>query len=186
MDYVPLSMEFSRHEYQSGSHSLIQGSSQSRDWTQVSCITGRFFTVWAIREAPRREPSGLASTVLCFLRILPHWFQLAFFKLRAIIHSVQFILVTHSCLTLCYPMDCSKPGLPVHHQLPEFTQIHVLQVSNAIQQSHLLLSPSPPAFNLSQHQGLFKWVSSLHQMAKVLEFQLQHQPFQWTLRTDLL
>ena len=72
-------------------------------------------------------------------------------------------------------MDCSKPGLPVHHQLPEFTQTHVHRVSDAIQPSHPLSSPSPPALNLSQHQSLFQWVSSLHQVAKVLEFQLQHQ-----------
>ena len=70
------------------------------------------------------------------------------------------------------------PGLPVHHQLPEFTQTHVHQVGYAIQPSHLLLSPSPPAFNLSQHQGLFKLVNPLHQVAKVLEFQLQHWSFQ--------
>ena len=87
---------------------------------------------------------------------------------------------------LCDPMDYSTPGLPVHHQLPEFTQTHVHCVGDAIQPSHPLSSPSPPALNLSQHQGLFKWVSSLHQVAKVLEFQLQHQSFQWTPRTDLL
>ena len=81
------------------------------------------------------------------------------------------------------PMDCSTSGLPVHHQLPEFTQFHVHCVSDAIQPSHPLSSLSPPAFNLSQHQGLFKWVSSLHQVDRVLEFQLQHQSFQWTLRT---
>ena len=83
-------------------------------------------------------------------------------------------------------MDCSTPGLPVHHQLPEPTQIHVHGVDDAIQSSHPLSSPSPPAFNLSQHQGLFQWVSSLHEVAKVLEFQLQHQSFQWTSRADLL
>ena len=87
--------------------------------------------------------------------------------------------------TLCNPMDCSMPGFPVHHQLPEFTQIHVHWVGDAIQPSHPLLSPSP-AFNLSQYQGLFKWVSSSHQVAKVLEFQLQHQSFQWIFRTDFL
>ena len=81
---------------------------------------------------------------------------------------------------------CSMTGLPVHHQTLEFTQTQVHQVSDAIQPSHPLLSPSPPALNLSQHQGLFKWVRSLHQVAKVLEFQFQHQSFQWTLRTDLL
>ena len=83
-------------------------------------------------------------------------------------------------------MDCSTPGLPVHHQLPEFTQTHVHWVGDAIQPSHPLLSPSLPAFNFSQHQGLFKWVSSLHQVANVLEFQLQHQSFQWIFRTAFL
>ena len=87
---------------------------------------------------------------------------------------------------LCNPMNRSTPGLPVHHQLLEFTPTHVHWVSDSIQPSHPLSSPSPPALNLSQHQDLFKWVSSLHQVAKVLEFQLQHQSFQWTPRTDLL
>ena len=86
---------------------------------------------------------------------------------------VQFSSVAQSCLTLWDPMDCSTPGLPVHHQLLEFTHTHVHWVSDAIQPPHPLLSPSAPSFNLSQHQGLFKWVSSSHQMAKVLEFQLQ-------------
>ena len=79
--------------------------------------------------------------------------------------SVQFSSVTQSCLTLCSSMDCSTPGLPVHHQLPEFTQTHVDWVSDAIQPSHPLSSPSSPAFNLSQNLGLFKWVSSLHKVA---------------------
>ena len=83
-------------------------------------------------------------------------------------------------------MDCSTPGLPIHHQLLEFTLTHVHWISGAIQASHPLVSPSPPAFNLSQHQCLFQWVSSLHQVAKVLEFQLQHQSFQWIFRTDFL
>ena len=77
-------------------------------------------------------------------------------------------------------MNLITPGLPVHHQLLEFTQTHVHWVSDTIQPSHPLLSPSPSALNLSQHQGLFQWVSSSHQVAKVLEFQLQHQSFQWT------
>ena len=93
---------------------------------------------------------------------------------------------SQSCLTLCSPMDCSTPGLPVHHQPPEFTRTHVHWVGDAIQPSRPLSSPSPPAFNLSQHQGLFQWVSSSHQVAKVLVFQLQHQSFQWTPRTDLI
>ena len=91
--------------------------------------------------------------------------------------SVQFSSVTQSCTTLCDPMDCSTPDLPVHHKLPEFTQTHVHWVGDAIQPSHPLSSPSPPALNLSQHQGLCQWVSSSHQVAKVLEFQLQHQSF---------
>ena len=94
--------------------------------------------------------------------------------------SVQF---SHSVVSDSWdPMDCSTPGLPVHHQLPEFTQTHVHWVSDAIQPSHPLSSPSPPAFNLSQHQGLFQWVSSSHQMAKVLEFQLQHQSYHHLLQ----
>ena len=100
--------------------------------------------------------------------------------------SVQFSSVVQSCPTLCQPMDCSTPGLPVYHQFPKLTQTHVHWVSDAIQPSHPLLSPSPPAFNLSQYQGLFKWVSSSHQVAKVLEFQPQQQSFQWIFRTDFL
>ena len=94
--------------------------------------------------------------------------------------------IAQSCPTLCNPMNHSTPGLPVHHQLLESTQTHVHWVGDAIQPSYPLLSPSPPALNLSQHQGLFQWVSSSHEVAKVLEFQLQYQSFQWTLRTDLL
>ena len=99
--------------------------------------------------------------------------------------SVQFSSVPQACLILCSSMDCSMPGLPVHHQLPELTQTHVHRVGDAIQPSHPLSSPSP-AFNLSQNQGLFKWVSLLHWVAKVLEFQLQHQSFQWIVRTNFL
>ena len=102
--------------------------------------------------------------------------------IKVIQASVQF---SHSvCPTFCYPRDCSTPGFPVH-QRPELIQTHVHWVSDAIQPSHALLSPSP-AFNLPQHQGLFQWVSSLHQVAKVLAFQLQHQSFQWIFRTDFL
>ena len=86
--------------------------------------------------------------------------------------SVQFISAAQSSPTLCDPMNRSTPGLPVHHQLPEFTQTHVHGVSDGIQPSHPLSSPSPPASNPSQHQSLFQWVNSLHEVAKVLEFQL--------------
>ena len=124
--------------------SFSRGSSQPRDWTRVrfsvSCIAGRFFTIWATGKP---------------------WH-----------HSVQFSSVVQSCPTLCDPMNCGTPGLPVHHQLLESTQTHVHQVDDAIQPSHPLWSSFPPALNLSQHQGLFQWVSSSHQVAKVLEFQL--------------
>ena len=98
------------------------------------------------------------------------------------ISSVQFR--RSSCPALCDLMDCSMPGQHVH--LPEFTQTHMPWVSDAIEPSHPLSSPFPPTFNLSQYQGLFKWVSSSHQETKVLEFQLQHQFFQWIFRTDFL
>ena len=94
--------------------------------------------------------------------------------------------VTQLCPTRCNSMDCSTPGFPVHHQLPDLAQTHVHWVSDAIQPSPPLSSTSPPALYLSQHQGLFQWVSSLHQVARVLEFQLQHQSFQWIIRTDFL
>ena len=96
------------------------------------------------------------------------------------------VLVAQSCLTLCDPMDHSRPGLPIHNQLLEFTQNSCHWVSDAIQPSHPLSSLCPPAFNLSQHQGFFKWGSSSHQVAKVLELQLWHQSFQWIFGTDFL
>ena len=99
--------------------------------------------------------------------------------------SVKFSSVTQSCPTLWNPMNFSTPGLPVHHKLPEFTQTQAHRVGDAIQPSHPLLSLSPPIPNPSQHQGLFQWVNSSHEVARILEFQLQHQSFQWTPRTCL-
>ena len=98
-------------------------------------------------------------------------------KLINVIASVQFSSGAQSCLTLCDPMNHSTPGLPVHHQLLEFTQTHVHRVGDAIQPSHPLSSPFPTAPNPSQHQSLFQWVNSSHEVAKVLEFQPQHQSF---------
>ena len=92
----------------------------------------------------------------------------------------------YHCWTPCDPVDCSTPGLPVRHQLLELAQTHVHQVSDAIQPSHPLSSPSPPALNFSQHQDLFQLVSSLHQVAKVPELQFQHQFFQLVFRSDFL
>ena len=100
-----------------------------------------------------------------------------------------FHLVQFSCSVKSdplWPPDCCPPGFPIHHQHPELAQTHVHRVGVAIQPSHLLSSTSPSAFNLSQHQDLFKWLSSSHQVAKVLEPQLQHQSFQWILRNDFL
>ena len=102
---------------------------------------------------------------------------------------VWFSSLKFSCSVMCdslWPHESQHPGLPVHHQLLEFTQTHIHWVGDAIQPSHPLLSPSPVAINLSQHQDLFKWVSSSHQVSKVLAFQLQIQSFQWTPRTDLI
>ena len=121
-----------------------------------------------------------------FYSILCPFFKLScyYYYFLPLSCSVQFSSITQLCLTLWDPMDCSMPGLSVHHQLLESIQTHAQRVGNAIQPSHPLLSPSPPAFNLSQHQSLSKWISSSHQVAKVLEF--QHQSFKWTFRNVLL
>ena len=103
-----------------------------------------------------------------------------------IMSIIKFSSVAQSCLTLWDPMDRSTPGFPVQHKLPELAQTHVHRVGDAIQPSHSLSPPSPLAFNISQHQGLFQGVCSLHHVAKVLEFQLQYQSFQWIFRTDFL
>ena len=128
----------------------------------------------------------ISSSVVPFSSYLQSFPASGSFPMTLLFASVQFSSVTQLCLTLCDPMNHSMPGLPVHHQLPESTQAHVHWVGDAIQPSYPLLSPSPPIINLSQHRGLFKGVSSSHQVAKVLEFQLQHQSFQWTPRTNRL
>jgi len=131
----------------------------------------------------------MSSLEKCLLRSSAYILIGFFFSVVVQLYELfvyQFSSVAQSCPTLCDPMDCSMPGFPVHHQCSEFTQTHVHLVSGAIQPSPPLSSPSPPAFNLSQHQGVFKWVSSSHQVAEVLEFQLRHQSFQWIFRTDFL
>ena len=152
-----------------------RGTSQPRDlcrfylyayYIQESSIWWLLLTAWLHEQVLKK----MERTVT-----YPHW--------RA--SSVQFSSVAQLCQTLCDPMDHSMPGLPVHHQLSEFTQTHACWVGDAIQPSHPLSSLSP-TFNLSQHQGLFKWVSSSHQVAKVLEFLLQYQSFQWIFRMDWL
>ena len=113
----------------------------------------------------------IQKTLKCLSK--DEWIQ----KMWKLLSIMQYYLavssVAQSCPTLCNPMDCSTPGFPVYHQFPELTETHVYQVGDAIQPSHPLLSPSPPAFNLSQHQVFFQWVSSSHQVTKVLELQLQ-------------
>ena len=122
----------------------------------------------------------------------PHVSTSVFFPiLAAIIWSTSDTLSSVQCSCSVVsdsfnPMDCSMPGFPVHHHLLKLTQTHVHRIGDAIQPSHPLPSPSSPALNLPQHQGLFQWVSSLYQVAKVLELQLQHQPFQWIFRTNFL
>ena len=128
--------------------------------------------VWAPRVR-QQVPLGYLFHIGPTFSFLPTPVSIGLFSVSASpFSSVQFSSVAQSCLTLCDPMNCSTPGLPVHHQLPEFTQIHVYRVSDAILPSHPLSSPSPPAPNPSQHQSLFQWVNSSHEVAKVLEFQL--------------
>ena len=128
----------------------------------------------------------LASLDVRYLSVTEHWSVECRWKLCRSLLGLFFLFSRSVMSILCDLMDCSTPGLLVLHHLPELAQIHVHWVSDAIQPSHPLLSPSPPAFNHSWHQGLFQWVSSLHQVAKVLEFHFQHQSFQWIFRTDFL
>ena len=130
-------------------------------------------------SATEMDLEGIMLSEICQRKTNTVWYHLC-------VSSVQLSWVAQLCLTLCDPMNHSMPGLPVHHQLPKFTQTHAHGVVDAIQPSHPLSSPSPPATNPSQHQGLFQWVNSLHEVVKVLKFQLQHQSVQWKPRTDLL
>ena len=157
---VLLPMGFSRQEYQSG----------------LPCPPPEDLSDPGTKTASLMSPALAGSSLL----LAPP--RITMFI--SIFYAVQFSSVTRSCLTLCDPMGCSKPGFPVYHQLAELSQTQVHWVGDAIQPSHPLSSPSPPTFNLSQHQGFFKWVSSSHQVAKVLEIQLQHPSFQWILFTQ--
>ena len=124
------------------------------------------------REAWRARVHRVAQS-WTWLKWLPmHTLHILLVYLGSRESFLQFSSVTQSCPTLCDPMNRSTPGLPVRHQLPEFSQTHVHRVSDANQPSHPLSSPSPPAPNPSQHQSLFQWVNSSHEVAKVLEFQL--------------
>ena len=155
-----------------------RGSLQPMDRTQVSRIAGRLFTSWATQQHNYILPalflsfSSLAAPYSgTEVSSPPPWVPIPPPDQSPVALS-QFSSVAQSCLTLCDPMNCSTPGLPVHHQLLESTQTHGHQVGDAIQPSLPLPSPSPPAPNPSQHQGLFQWVNSSHEVAKILEFQL--------------
>ena len=116
-------------------------------------------------EASRNFISLMEKNIKCLVK---YFCSFIYSKYIWNVYSVQFSSVAQSCPTLCDPMNRSMPGLPVHHQLPEFTQTHFHRVSDAIQPSHPLSSPSPPAPNPSQHQSLFQWVNSSHEVAKVI------------------
>ena len=133
----------------------------------VPCFELYFSHLWA----GHCLESGVLYRLACFVNM--KWPLLLLFSRSVMSDSLQ-------------PHEPQHPGLPVHHQLPEFTQIHAHRVGDAIHPSHSLSSPSPPTPSPSQHQGLFQWVNSSHEVAKVLEFQLQCQSFQWAPRTDLL
>ena len=146
-------------------------------WTYTACIRCES---WRHESARNQDPVWLLfwwqnSWSLLFSSQFPVWVCFS-------IAVVQLL----SLVWLCDIMDWSTLDFPVPHHLPELAQTHVLSVDDAIQPSHPLLSPLPPAFNLSQHQGLFWWVSSSHQIAKVLELQLQHQSFQWIFKVGFL
>ena len=136
-----------------------------RDWTLCCCNWLTFKSLKGVQDAVRH--SALRG----------NWWDRSS-------SSVQFRRSV--VLILCNPMDCSTAGFPVHHQFLEFTQTRFHWVGDATQPSYPLSSPSPPAFNLSHDQGLFQWVRSLHQVAKVLEFQFEDQSFQWIFRTAFL
>ena len=141
-------------------------NNKNLSWTKVLFLFLFFHTVHA-----HANPPNLTLLVQCYIKLNTNGKSNPAFSNSWEKYN-QSCSVTQSCPTLCDPMNCSTPGLTVHHQLQEFTQTHVHRVGDAIQPSHPLLSPSPPAPNPVQHQGLFQWVNSSHEVAKVLEFQL--------------
>ena len=170
-----------------GCHFLLQGIFLTWNQTWVSHTAGRFFTIWATREA-----LWISFSLSNWLFLLPSLRLVLIVPIKSSSPVLfQFSSVQFSCSVVSdslqpHGLQHASLSIPVHHRLPEFTQTHVHWVGDAIQPSHPLSCPSPPALNLSQHQGLFKWVSSSHQVAKVLEFQHRYKLFQWTLKTDPL
>ena len=142
-----------------------------------------FISRQCIKEV--REKQNILTNLTSGIKIYPRS-PTCVFPLISYNLSVQFSSLAQLCEALCDSKDCRKPALPVHHYFLAPTQTRVHRVSNAIQPSHPLSSLSPHTFNHSQSHGLFNWVSSSHQVAKVVEFQLQHQSFQWMFRTEFL
>ena len=173
---APLSMVFSGKNTRVGCHLLLQGIIPSQEsnpgilhYRQILCHLSH-------QDSP-----------MLGLIVYKCWERALVKKNKRVCSTViQFSSVAQWCPSLCNPRDCSMPGFPVYHQLLELAQTHVRAVGNAIQPFHLLLFPSLHDFNLSLDQGLFQWVSFLHQVDKVLGLQLQHQSFQWIFRTDFL
>ena len=189
---------FSRQEHQSGLLCRPPGGLPNLGIEPVSlkppALAGGFFTTSASWEGPscqmrtqkfignslRKGTTSKYSLnlyLVCFIIASCHWILVQCQYSGSIFFLPLLSSVAQSCPTPCDPMDYRMPGLPVYHQHPELIQTHVHRVGDAIQPSHPLLSLSPFTFNLSQHQGLLKWVSSSHQVAKILEFQFQHQSF---------
>ena len=164
--------------------SLKKQESSRKTYFCFTDYTKAFDSVNHIKLRKILQEMGIPDHLTCLLRNL-YAGQEATVRTR---HGavVQFSSVAQLSLTLCNPMDCRTPDFPVRHQFLELTQTNVHWVSDTIQPFHPLSPPSPPTLNFSQYQGLFKWVSSSHQVAKVVEFHLQHQSFQWILGTDLL
>ena len=152
-----------------------QGSLGAANWYPLKLVKAKRYTLpqsYKAKSWPQYCQTHYKLEAETQKALVPRAVLVLFSRLARGAPSVQFSSVAQLCPTLCDPMNCSTPGLPVHHQLPEFTQTHVHRVHDAIQPSHSLSSPSPPAPNPSQHQGLFQWVNSSQEVAKVLEFQL--------------
>ena len=165
----PLSSPFPPAPNPSQQQSLFQWVNSSHEVMGPDAI---IFVFWMLSFKPTFSLSSFTFIKRLFSIPAIKLVSYSFLLCLVLLISIQFSSVAQSCPTLCNPMNHSTPGLPVHHQLPEYTQTHVHRVRDAIQPSHPLSSPSPPAPNPSQHQSLFQWVNSWHQVAKVLEFQL--------------
>ena len=164
----------------------MEKSQHKWPWTETYLLVGNVNSISqsVVDRVPKKLDPGLFPLIILVPHIgcKSHLCQLTIvLPMGRMLKCCCCCSIIKSCPTLCDPMD-----FPILHYLLEFAQTHVHWVDDAIQSSHHLSPPSPPAFSLSQHQGLFQWIGSSHQVAKVLELQLQHQSFQWIFRTDFL